>query len=213
MVNHDRARMNRLPRPASAWAVAVLAAVATVVAITAARSGAAPATASHSIRPAVAGEPPVNWKMPLIGAHQTTLAAASRAAGFAVPMPDVAAPIRVGSGPANQIRMTLSQVWMNQARAIALVFNGGRVTVLVSPASYRHAGQAFRTELAAIKVGRAAIDRISGKPALVVQPRTDYTKSNPALVEVYRHGLDINVISTKLGTNTLQAIAATVRAP
>jgi hypothetical protein len=210
MVNHIRAWISRLPRRALGYTTVAVAAALTIS--TAAWSGAAPAAhpAFHAVRRAVAVEPPVNWKMPLIGAHRTTLTDAAAAAGFAVPMPDVASPIRTGSGPAGKISLTLSQVWETPAREIALVFNGGKVTMLVGPATYKHAGQAFRTELAAIKVGRAAIDRVNGKPALVVQPRTDYTKSNPALVEVYRHGLDINVISTKLGTRTLRAIAASM---
>ena len=207
MLKYARSR-GRLLWTALACAVA---GVAVVTAVSAAASGMPTAVTAHTVRRAVAVEPPVNWEMPLVGAHRTTLAGASRAAGFAIPMPNVTSPIR--SGAAGKISRVLSQVWMGAGHEVALVFDGGKATMLVGPATYKHAGQAFRTELAAIKVGRAAIDRINGKPALVVQPRTDYTKSNPALVEFYRNGLDINVLSTRVGTKMLRAIAGTVQVP
>ena len=210
MLNHTRSS-RRLLWPAIACAAAGVAAVTALSA--AASSGTPTAAAARTVRRAVAGEPPVNWKMPLIGAHRTTLTRAAAAAGFAVPMPNVVSPIRTSSGPAGKISLTLSQVWETPAREIALVFDGGKVTMLVGPASYKNAGQAFRTELAAVKVGRAAIGRVNGKPAFLAWPRTDYTKSNPALVEFYRNGLDINVLSTRIGTRTLRAIAGTVQVP
>jgi hypothetical protein len=208
MLNHIRSR-RRLLWPALGCATA---AVAVVTAVSAAASG-VPTAAAHSVRRAVAGEPPVNWKMPLIGAHRTTLAGASAAAGFAIPMPSVTSPIRAGSGAARKISLTLSQVWESPGHEIALVFNGGQVTMLVGPASYTDAGRAYRTMLAAVKAGRAAIGRVNGRPAFIAWPRTDYTKSNPALVEFSRKGLDINVLSTKLSPNTLLAIAGSVRVP
>jgi hypothetical protein len=210
MLNYTRSR-RRLLWPALACATA---AVATVTALSAtAWSGVPTAAAAHTVRRAVALEPPVNWEMPLTGAHRTTLTDAAAAAGFAVPMPDVTSPIQAGSGPAGKISLTLSQVWEAPGREIALVFNGGKVTMLVGPASYKNAGRAYRTMLAAVKVGRAEIGRVNGGPAFIAHPRTDYTKSNPALVEFYQKGLDINVLSTKLGVKTVLAIANSVQAP
>lgn len=98
------------------------------------------------------------------------------------------------------------------ASASAPTFNGGKITILVGRAVNKNAMQVFRADLAAIKVGRAAIGTVSGTPALVIQPRTDYTKSNPAYVEFYQHGLDVTVLSTRFGTKLLLAIAASMRA-
>lgn len=207
----NRTRMIRHLQPVSACAIA---AVAGMVAISlAACSSTAPAAPSHVPPRAVAGEPPVNWVQPLIGARRTTLAGAGAALGFVIPMPDVTSPIRTSSASASQISLTLSRVKIQPlSREAELVFDHGKVTILIGRATHKNAGAAFRTDLAAIKVGRAAIRRVNGQPAFVAWPRTDYTKSNPALVDFYLNGIDINVISTKLGTNMLLAIAGSIKA-
>ncbi len=166
----------------------------------------------NAIKNAKAGavEPLVNWSQPLRNAHMVTLAMAAKDLGFAIPMPNADSVIRVGGGATDHIRLIPGPVWVSGPET-ALTFNGGTVTVLVGRATYKNPGKTFRTELAAIKVGHAAIGRVNNRPALVVQPRTDYTKSNPALVEFNLHGLDINVISTKYGTNLLIAIAESIK--
>jgi hypothetical protein len=159
---------------------------------------------------AMALEPSVDWSQPLRNAHRATLAKVGEGLGFAIPMPKVGSVIRVSGAAPDRIRLTAGPVWVSGPET-ALTFNRGTVTVLVGRATYKSPGRAFRTELAAIKVGRAAIGRVNSRPALIVQPRTDYTKSNPALVEFELHGLDINVISTRFGTNLLTAIAESIQ--
>lgn len=156
------------------------------------------------------GEPPVNWSQPLRNAHRVTLAVAGKALGFVIPMPAAGSLIRAGGVPPNQIRLTAGPVWVSGPE-VALTFNRGGVTILVGHATYTNPGRTFRTELAAIKVGRAVIRSVNDEPALIIQPRTDYAKSNPAFVEFDLHGLDIQVISTRLGTSLLRAIAETIK--
>ncbi len=168
-------------------------------------------SAPRVVTGAVAPEPGQNWVQPLHGARRTTIPRARAAVGFAIPMPDVSSPIRVAADPPSRLSLRLSQVWVSRGREIALVFDTNKVTVLVGRAQYDDPGREFRQELAAIHVGRAAIGSVRGAPALVIQPRTDYVKANPALVEFYLRGLDIEVLSTRLGTADLLAIAASIR--
>jgi len=164
----------------------------------------------HGIGPRVAYLAPTNWTQPLVGAHRMTLAMAAHMVGFAIPLPNMRKSIHAGSWPAGQIRLRLSQVWVNSARVVALVFNRGKVTMLVERATSDSPLEVFRRDLAAIHVGRVAIRRVNGRPAFIAWPRTDYTRSNPALVEFYLNGLDIHVISTRLNPNLLLAIASQV---
>jgi hypothetical protein len=98
-------------------------------------------------------------------------------------------------------------------RVVALVFDGGKVTMLIERATQKDAGKVFRKDIAEIRAGgpgRVALREVKGSPAFVAWPRTDAVKANPALVEFYQNGLDIHLISTKVGPSTLLAIADTV---
>jgi len=53
----------------------------------------------------------------------------------------------------------------------------------------------------------AAMGQVNGQPALVIEPNTDAPRSNPAWVEFNRNGIDINVVSSSYGTDTLLAVA------
>lgn len=158
-----------------------------------------------------APKPPVTSSPPtptLGGAHRTTLASVENLWGSPVPMPDVISAIQFGH-PAHRIRLVPGPVWLS-GQEVALTFNRGEVTVLAGPATYQDPEQAFRTDLAAIEAGRAAIGVVNKGPALIVQPRTDYTRSNPALVEFELDNLDIQVMSARLGTRVLLAIAGSI---
>jgi len=144
-----------------------------------------------------------NWIMPLPAAHRTTLDRARAAVGFAIPMPS--------SASQRKVKMTLSQVWENPAREVALVFNGGSFTIEVGPATYQNPSRTYQQMVREIQVGHVAVGRVNGQPAFVSWPRTDATKSNPAVVEFYLHGLDIDVISIKLAPDALLAIADSIR--
>ena len=50
-----------------------------------------------------------------------------------------------------------------------------------------------------------------GQPALVISPRTDGCDSNPAWVEFKRNGIDIDIHSSSYGTDTLLAVADSLR--
>ena len=158
--------------------------------------------------PVACSSPPLSSSPPLRGAHRVTLVGVEKLWGSLVPMPDVTSAIQFGH-PAHRIRLVLGPVWLNGPE-VALTFNRGEVTVLAGLATYLDAGQAFRAEVAAIKVGHAAIGAVNRGPALVAQPCTDYTRSNPALVEFELDNLDINVMSARLGTRVLLAIAHSI---
>ena len=157
-----------------------------------------------------APEPSVTSQAALAAGHLTTVAAVEKLWGSPLPMPVVRSAIRYGR-PARRIRLRLSSVRVF-GQEVTLGFNRGAVRILVGPAPYQDAGQEFRADLAAIGVGSAAIGTVHAAPAFVVQPRTDYAKSNPALVEFDLHGLDIYVMSTRLGTEALVAIADSISA-
>lgn len=206
-------RRLRLSRPA--WMmgmVATVSVVAVAIALTNIFTSRSPMVGSSQGGPMVgsSGELAVNWSQPLINAHKVTLAGAAKALGFAIPMPAVGSVIRAGGAAPNQIRLATGPVWVAGPEA-ALTFNRGEVTILVGRATYTNPGRTYRTSLAEIKVGRAAIGRVNGTPAFIGQPRTDYTKSNPAIVVFDLHGLDIEVISTRLGTSLLTAIAESIK--
>lgn len=85
--------------------------------------------------------------------------------------------------------------------------------MLIGPATHKDASQVFRRDIAEIRAGgpgRVALGEVKGTPAFVAWPRTDALKANPAVVEFYQNGLDIHLISTKVGPSTLLAIADTV---
>jgi len=94
---------------------------------------------------------------------------------------------------------------------VALVFAAGKVTLLIRPATYTDVTAWFNMIVAEVPPGTAAVGQVNGEPAVVIQPNTDPYGPNPAWVEFYRNGLDINVISTSYGTDTLLSIADSVQ--
>jgi hypothetical protein len=53
----------------------------------------------------------------------------------------------------------------------------------------------------------AEIGQVNGRPALVIWPGTDYSHSNPAVVNFWRNGVDVGIYSNTYGTHILLAIA------
>lgn len=99
----------------------------------------------------------------------------------------------------------LAEVWVNSKRAVALVFDG-EIVITMAPAIHLDPVRWFETFIAENNVV-AAIGQVHGQPALVITPNTDFYKSNPAWVEFYSDGIDINVHSHSHGTATLLAVA------
>jgi hypothetical protein len=157
----------------------------------------------------------VNWEQPLRDAHVTTLRTARTLTGLAIPAPHLGTRIwAVPKGARTRsIRLSLSKVWISLRREVALVFNDGALTMLVGRAASADPVKVFRQDLAAIRVGRASIGTVDGQPAFIAQPRTDYIKSNPALVEFYLDGLDLYVLSTRLPLSLVIGVADTIRIP
>jgi hypothetical protein len=192
--------LGRRPRPstrgillvAAGWAITVAVGL---TAVTIARSGPA---VSRPERSNSLGPP--NYAQPLVNARQTTVAGAAAAAGFRVPVPSHALASRAD----------LSHVWVNkQLRQVALVFAGGKITIMMWPASYRDPLASFRLFIAQNHAS-AAIRHVLGRPALVITPHTDVPRTNPAWVEFDRNGVDINLVSTNYDTAALLAIAASL---
>jgi len=105
----------------------------------------------------------------------------------------------------------LSQVWVDKQRGeVALVFDGGKVTIMMWPATYSDPRTEFQTYIRENHI-TATIRQVNGLPALVISLHTDYYKSNPAWAEFDRAGIDINVVSASYGTSALTAIAGSMR--
>jgi hypothetical protein len=98
-------------------------------------------------------------------AEKTTVAGARAAVGYPVPVPSTAAASRAN----------LTGVWVapDSGRQAALVFDNGKVRILMSPASYQRALRYFRAFVAEKDLNRvtAALGQVSGRPALVVEPK------------------------------------------
>jgi hypothetical protein len=141
-------------------------------------------------------------------AEKTTVAGAPAAGGYPVPMPSTAAASRVN----------LTEVWVapHNGRQAALVFDKGKVRILMSPATYQLAlgyFHAFVREKSKNRV-TAAIGQVNGRPALVVTSNTSaLTHSNPAVVNFWRNGILISIYSNTYGTGTLLAVANSMQQP
>ncbi|HEV2375785.1 MAG TPA: hypothetical protein VGS19_26915 [Streptosporangiaceae bacterium] len=173
----------------------VLMAAAAVIAVTAAACSAPPATSS------VPGSGlPQDYSHPF-GPHekQVTLAQAAASAGYSVTVPTAAL--------ANA--ETLTTVWVSPAHQVALVFDHGKITVMMAPAIYHDPLSFFRKSLKGMN-GKSQITQVNGQPMLVSFPHTDPLSPNPAWVEFDQNGVDTNIVSQTYGTATLLAIARTM---
>ena len=125
-------------------------------------------------------------------AEKTTVAGAQAKVGFPVPVPSTAA-----ASPAN-----LTQVWVDGStvprkdRQVALVFDEGKIDVLMHRATRQSALHYFHAFIAEKKQNggvTAKIGQVNGRPALVLWPGTDYSRSNPSVVNFWRHGIFISI--------------------
>lgn len=132
-------------------------------------------------------------------AEKTTVAGAQAKAGYPVPVPSTAAASRAN----------LTQVWVNgkpvprKERQVALVFDNGKVDILMHRTTYQSALRyfhAFVREKKKNNAPSAAIGQVNGRPALV---------TGRGAVNFWRNGVLISIYSnTKAyGTHTLLAIA------
>jgi hypothetical protein len=203
---HRPSRMRGLIVVAVAWATT--AAVGMVI-IAQAR-GSSPASASPARHTAMPG---LGWNGSLypLGppgsgmAEKTTVADAHAKAGFPVPVPSSQAASRAN----------LTQAWVStHGRQVALVFDKGLVDITMGPAQYRTAITNFRAFIAEKKKNKVAagIEVLNGQPALVITRNSSaICHCNPAYVEFDQNGIDINISSHTYGTDTLLAIARTMR--
>ncbi|HEV2374231.1 MAG TPA: hypothetical protein VGS19_18995 [Streptosporangiaceae bacterium] len=168
--------------------VLVAIAAAVVVAVTAC-SGSGAGSASGSGLP-------TDYSHPFPHERQVTVAQAAPSAGFPVDVPN--------TGIANE--KTLTKVWVSPAHQVALVFDGGKVTIMMWRAIY-HDPASFYAKLRVGLHAKSMIAHSNGYPLLVITPHTDPTGKNPAWVEFDKAGVDTNIASQTYGTATLLAIA------
>ncbi|HEV2372740.1 MAG TPA: hypothetical protein VGS19_11275 [Streptosporangiaceae bacterium] len=167
----------------------LLAAAAILVSVTAC-SGQGSSSASGS-------GPAPDYSHPFLHERQTTVAGAQAAAGF---------PVHVPNAPLANAK-TLAKVWVSPPlHQVALVFDHGKVTIMMWPAIYHNAMAFFRKSMAGMS-GKNVIEQVNGYPVLVTFPHTDRTRANPAWVEFDLHSVDTNVVSQTYGTAALLAIA------
>jgi hypothetical protein len=212
--------IRRLPRRArgflvvaAAWAITAVAGLVIAGTVTGpGPASAGPAGHTSGVRS------PIGWNGNLypLGppgsgiAEKTTVAGAGAKAGYPVPVPSTAAASRAN----------LTQAWVNgntiprEERQVALVFDNGKVQILMHHSTYQSALRYFRAFVAEKDLNRvtAALGQVNGRPALVITPNTDaLTHSNPATVNFWRNGVLISIYSHTYGTDTLLAIASSMR--
>lgn len=148
-----------------------------------------------------------NGAVPFPGGYRATLAQAHSVVGFPVPVPH--------SYPA--VRHTLSGIWVSQdSQLVALLYGKGKIKILLErwPTTANPITQSpekwFRHEQNIMVKNSASIGRVNGEPALIVRPNIGPCHTNPALVEFYRRGLEIDVSSTDYGTVELLKIAQSI---
>jgi len=212
--------IRRLPRRARGFLVVAAAwAITAVVGLVIAGTVTGPGPASAGPAGHTGGvRNPIGWNGNLypLGppgsgmAEKTTVAGAGAKAGYSVPVP---------SDPAAS-RANLTQAWVNgntipsEERQVALVFDNGKVQILMHRSTYQSALRYFRAFVAEKDLNRvtAALGQVNGRPALVITPDTDaLTHSNPATVNFWRNGILISIYSHTYGTDTLLAIASSMR--
>ncbi|HEV2376691.1 MAG TPA: hypothetical protein VGS19_31520 [Streptosporangiaceae bacterium] len=138
-----------------------------------------------------------DYAHPFLHEKQTTVAGAQAAAGFPVHLPN--APLADAK--------TLATVWVSPPlHQVALVFDHGKVTIMMWPATYHDPMAFFRKSIAGMS-GKNTITQVNGHPMLVTFPHTDPTRANPAWAELDLHGVDTNIVSRTYGTTALLAIA------
>ncbi|MGH3399251.1 MAG: hypothetical protein ACRDPO_31650 [Streptosporangiaceae bacterium] len=102
---------------------------------------------------------------------------------------------------------TLAKVWVNKQQQVALVFDGGKITVMMWPATYTDPARWFR--YVAAKIGPDAfVGHVHGQPAVIV--RRSKIQPNPTWIEFYRNGTDINVVSASYDARALISIAGSI---
>src|SRR5260370_24539814 len=201
-----REKMSRTSRPRSiARPVRALLLVTAGWAIAAAVTAAVAGTAAPAPRAAAPGAAAARPDSdPLVVGQKTTLAAARAAAGFPVMM----------AAPSSALAHTdLAQAWINpQNRQVALVLDQGKITIMMWPvaAAHKNAVSYFK-DFIAHNHSTAFIAQVNDSPALVIEPQTDIKHSNPAWVEFYRRGVDINIYSASYGSRALLGLASTMK--
>jgi hypothetical protein len=139
----------------------------------------------------------------LIDGQQVSVADAASVAGFDIPVPDTTV-----AGPGN-----LTATWAAaDRRQVALVFDQGKVDVVMQPAVYKDPASEYNTFISENNA-KAAIGDVNGQPALVISPDTDSNQTNPAWVEFDLNGTDINIFSVGYTTDQLLAVADSMAQP
>jgi len=153
---------------------------------------------------------PIGWNgklyplgPPGFGVEKTTVAGAQAKVGYPVPVPSNAA--------ASLANLTQAWVAPRNHRQAALVFDKGKVDILMAPKTRQGALRwfhAFVKEKKENGVAAAWIGQVKGRPALVViDPGTNANGSKPAVVHFWRNGVLISIYSNTYGEGTLLAIA------
>jgi hypothetical protein len=138
---------------------------------------------------------------PLMDAQKVTAGTAQAAVRFEVPMPDATI--------ANIYNLT--QTWTNKLlRQVAMVFDHGKVTIMMWPATYRSPRIEYQSYITENDVS-AHLGVVHGLLALIITPHTDASHSNPAWVEFDDNGVDVNLVSANYGTRALLAVADNLR--
>jgi hypothetical protein len=170
------------------WAVTVALGV-TVIMLT--------RTNPPAVHTAVPSQIQKSWAQPLVNERATTVLRAERQVGFRIFMPNSAL----------ASKHNLNKVWVNRQGQVALIFDGGKITVMMWSATYVNPAHWFRYVVHEIG-SDAVLGRVDRYPAVFVRPNSE--QSNPAWIEFYRDGADVNVVSTAYPVNRLLPVADSI---
>jgi hypothetical protein len=93
-----------------------------------------------------------------------------------------------------------------------MVFDDGKVTVMMWPIpADRKNAIAYYKGIINDHLGNDHIGTVDGVPALIIKQHTDKKHENPAWIEFYKHGVDVNVYSAHYKTAALVRLADTLR--
>lgn len=176
----------------------------TLLALSAFVLGCAPRGSGGSGGPPGHGPAYAKGGNPLVAGHTTSVASATRQVGFRLLMPRPTAAIG---------NVMLSRTWVNpREHQVALVFDGGKVTVMMWPVpADRRNPIAYYKSIIKDHLGNDHIGLVDGVPALIIKQHSDVKHANPAWIEFYKDGIDVNVYSAHYKTSALVKLADSLK--
>jgi hypothetical protein len=107
----------------------------------------------------------------------------------------------------------IAQTWVNaRDRQVAFILARGKVTIMMWPVpDDRKDVIAYFTNIINDHLSKDHIGRVGSLPVLIVEQHSDVKHTNPAWIEFYKNGIDINIYSTSYPSTALLGLADALR--